>query len=187
MFCLQNFNQNILFSGIRSVDLKVQSPCWINLFVEGPNIEVVTILGARACPILAEGGKEEGELRWYSASGHQFVFTCTFNNPAWSKRVIVCSIYHKESVYISSIANSNPRIIIDPCPGRIEPDCDSDGDVCIQLPCSSNGNFQQLLTTASRPQSNETAVNCGAGSNEVCKVADVFWSYEDTLQLCAAS
>jgi len=140
-----------MFIDIPPVDLKVQSPCWINLFVEGPNIEVATILGARACSKLAEWGKEEGELRWYDASGHQFVFTCTFNNPAWSKRAIVCTIYKKESVYISSIANSNPRIIIDPCPGRIEPNCDSDGGVYIQFPCSSNGNFQQLFTTSSRP------------------------------------
>ena len=82
MFCLQNFNQNIielvLFSSIRSVDLKVQSPCWIDLFVEGSNVEVATILGARACPILAKGGKEEGELGWYSASGNSFVYKCAF-------------------------------------------------------------------------------------------------------------
>ena len=97
MFCLQNINQNIielvLFRSIRSVDLKVQSPCWINPFVEGPNIEVATILGARACPILAEGGKEEGELWWYGASGHEFVFTCPFtiNNVTWSlSAIIVC-------------------------------------------------------------------------------------------------
>jgi len=31
------------------------------------------------------------------------------------------------------------------------------------------------------------AVNGGTGINEVCKVVDIVWSYEDTLQLCAAS
>jgi len=135
MFCLQNFNQNIielvLFSSIRSVDLKVQSPCWINLFVECTNVEVATILGARACPILAERGKEEGELWWYSASGNMFVFTCAFSgiNVTWSRYVIVGGICNIESVQISSITDTNPRIIIDPCPGRIEPDCDSNGDV----------------------------------------------------------
>ena len=39
---------------------------------------VATILGTRACPILVEGRREEGELRWYSASGHKIVVTRSF-------------------------------------------------------------------------------------------------------------
>ena len=48
---------------IVTVDHKVYSLSWIDLVVESPNIEVATILGTRACPILVEGRKEEGKLR----------------------------------------------------------------------------------------------------------------------------
>ena len=100
---------------------------------------------------------------------------------------IVAAIYNEESVLISSITKNNPGIIINHCPGRIEPNCDSDGDVYIQLPYSSNGNFQQLLVSCSRAKPNGTAVNGGTGIDEVCKVADIVWGYEDTLQLCSAN
>ena len=53
----------VLLRSVFPVNHKVHSFCCINLVVESPNIEVATILGTRACPILVEGRKEECKLR----------------------------------------------------------------------------------------------------------------------------
>ena len=136
-----------------------------------------------------EGGEEEGELRWYGARGHEFIFTHAFTriNMAWRMIAIVVTVYNNESVHINSIANSDPGIMINPCCGRIEPNCDSNGGMCIQFPCISNGNVQQLIIICSLAKPNGTAVNGGTGIDEVRKVADVVRCYEDTLQLSAAN
>ena len=64
---LEYFNQEIakpvLLISTTSVNHKVYSLCCIDLVVESSNIEVATILGTRACPILVEGRKEERKLR----------------------------------------------------------------------------------------------------------------------------
>ena len=92
---------------------------------------------------------------------------------------IVTSIYNSKPVHINSITNANTRITV--TTDRCESNCDSDGGVCIQLSCSSNGNLEYLLTGCSPTEANGSAVNGGTGSNEVCKVANITWSYEDAL------
>ena len=135
-----------------------------------------------------EGGEEEGELWWYGARGDAFVYTSAFTrtNVAWSKTAIIATICNEVSVQISAITDTETRITV-PCRGRIEPNCDSNGDMCIQFPCISNENVQQLLVSCSRTKANGMAVNGGTGIDEVRKVADIVWCYEDTLQLCAAN
>ena len=98
--------------------------------------------------------------------------------------MVVGTIYNKKLVHINSITNANMGITV--TTDRCEPNCDSDGGMCIQLPCSSNGNLEYLLSSCSPTKANGLAVNGGTGSNEVCEVANVAWVYKETLCLCIA-
>ena len=92
---------------------------------------------------------------------------------------IVVSIPNDELIHINSITNANKRITV--TSDRCEPDCDSDGDVCIQLSCSSNGNLEYLLITKfSTTKVNGSAVSGGI-TDEGCEVVNITWGYEDTL------
>ena len=92
---------------------------------------------------------------------------------------IVASICNEEPVHINSITDANIRITV--TNDRCESDCDSDGGVCIQLPCSSNGNLEYLLITKfSTTKVNGSAVSGGI-TDEGCEVVNITWGYEDTL------
>ena len=68
------------------------------------------------------------------------VFMYAFSYKARGKSSIVASIYNEEPVQINSITNADTRITV--TNDRCESNCDSDGGMCIQLPCSSNGNLE---------------------------------------------
>ena len=89
---------------------------------------------------------------------------------------VVASIDNEEPVQINSITNANTRITV--TTDRCESNCHSDGSMCIQLPCSSNGNLEYLLIGCSTTKANGPAVN-GGTTDEVCKVANIAWSYKD--------
>ena len=94
--------------------------------------------------------------------------------------MVVASIYNDEPVHINSITNAKARITV--TNSRCEPNCDSDGGMRIQLPCSSNGNLEYLLPVCSAAtKANGSAANGSTGINEICKVANIVWGYKNSL------
>ena len=95
---------------------------------------------------------------------------------ARGKSSVVAKISDVEPVHINSITNANTRITV--TTDKCESNCHSDGGMCIQLSCSSNGNLEYLLIGCSATKANGPAVNGGI-TDEVCKVANIAWGYKD--------